>query len=359
MIHLKTLNKQQLSEFVSSGDFRKYNFLPITEHRAKSHIANPKATDEQTLLILAYDDEQLAGYLGCFPDHFIINGSRFNYAWLSTLYISDEFRGKRIAQALLNKAFEVYDGNIALTEFTKEAESLYNKVGVFQYIQPKIGKRYYFRTDFQTIIPTKKPDTKSLKPIFRIADGMINSLISLKNSLKNQPGFKFEITGKIDPESAGFISKFQSNRNADEMNSLIENPWVLERETEEEKYLFSSYAKVFRYFWVKIYDENNNLATCSLLLLRDGHLKVSYLFSNSDLDRFVDFLSYFIIKKRVKILTSYQTELNKKIEEIKGFPKIHERDLERRYLLHQQFLKSLPENFNPNFQDGDGDCVMT
>lgn len=359
MIHLKTLNKKQLGEFVSSGDFKKYDFLPITAHRAASHINNPKANNDQTLLILAFDDDKLAGYLGCFPDNFIIAGKIFNYAWLSTLFISNEFRGKRIAQTLLNKAFEEYSENLALTEFTKEAEGLYKKMGTFQYIQPKLGKRYYFRADLATIIPSKKPNIKSLKPILKLGDSIVNSLISVKNNFIQKPGFKFEILDTIDSESADFISKFDTNRNSKELSWIIENPWILKGETSDPNYLFSSFSKVFNYFWIKIYDENNTLITCSLLLLRDNHLKISYLFSTSDLERFVQFLSYFIIKNKIKTLTSYQTEFNEKADSMKSFPKIYQRNRERRYLFHKQFIQNLPKDFNPNFQDGDGDCAMT
>ncbi|MEN4759973.1 GNAT family N-acetyltransferase [Chryseobacterium sp. C39-AII1] len=359
MIHLKTLNKKQLAEFISSGDFKKYDFLPIVEHRAKSHLENPKADEDQTLLILAFDDDELAGYLGCFPDNFIIEGKKFNYAWLSTLFISNKFRGKRIAQSLLNRAFEEYNGEIAITEFTKEAESLYNKIGLFQYIQPKNGKRYYFQTDFANIIPTKKPNTQSLKPVFSIADSVTNSLISVKNCFIKKPDFRFEVINKIDAESSVFLAQFESNRNAYEINWLIENPWVLEGKIKDEKYLFSSYSKEFKYFWIKIYDNNNQLITCSLLLLRDGHLKIPYLFSKTGLEKFIDFLSYFIVKNKVITLTNYQNDLNQTIELVKNFPKIHERIIERRYMLHKELIQKLPENFNPHFQDGDGDCAMT
>jgi GNAT superfamily N-acetyltransferase len=359
MIHLKTLNKKTLEEFVSSGDFKKYDFLPITAHRAKSHIHNPKATDEQTLLILAFDDEKLAGYLGCFPDTFNIEGKTFNYAWLSTLFISNEFRGKRIAQSLLNKAFEEYNGNIALTEFTKEAESLYNKIGVFEYIQPKNGKRYYFRTDLAHIIPSKKPSLKLLKPLFQLGDVAINTCISIKNSFIKKPDFKFEILDSIDSESSSFISGFTANRDTNEMNWLIKNPWVLEGEKNDDNYLFSNYSKEFKYFWIKIYDENNRLVTCSLLLLRDGHLKILYLFSNHNLNQFLTFLNYFIVKNKVKFLTNYHIELNQKIDLRKDFPKIYEKDFERRYMFHKHLLENLPKGFDPNFQDGDGDCAMT
>ncbi|MFP3593663.1 GNAT family N-acetyltransferase [Chryseobacterium sp. SIMBA_038] len=359
MIHLKTFNKKQLGEFVSSGDFKKYDFLPITAHRAQSHINNPKANDDQTLLILAFDDDNLAGYIGCFPDNFIIDGKVFNYAWLSTLYVSSNFRGKRIAQSLLQKAFEEYNENLALTEFTKEAEGLYNKMGTFEYIQPKIGKRYYFRTDLATIIPSKKPKTGHLQPLLSLGDSVLNSLISVKNCFIQKPDFKFEILDKIDAESAGFISKFHTNRNAEELNWAIENPWVLESKNKEENYLFSSYSESFKYFWIKIYDKKNELKTCALLFVRDGHLKISYLFSTSDLEQFVTFLSYFIVKNKINSLTSYQTEFNKKAESMNIFPKIHQRNMERRYMFHKQLIKNLPNGFDPHFQDGDGDCVMT
>lgn len=359
MIHLKTLNKKQLEAFVSSGDYKKYGFLPITEHRAASHIRNPKANEDQTLLILAFDDDQLAGYLGCFPDHFVTEGKTFRYAWLSTLFISNEFRGKRIAQSLLNKAFEEYQGNIAITEFTKEAESLYNKIGVFQYIQPKQGKRYYFRTGLEQMIPSKKPQTKPLQPVFRLADSMINALISVKNSFAGKPGFRFEILDQTDRESDVFISGFKSNRNAEEINGLISHPWVLEGKLKDEKYLFSSYSQQFRYFWIKIFNENNELLTCSLLLLRDGHLKIPYVFSKSEPDRFINFLRYFILKNKVITLTSYQTGINRQIETARTFPAIHKRDIERRYMFHKDLIAHLPESFDPGLQDGDGDCAMT
>lgn len=359
MIHLKTLNKKQLENFVSSGEFQKYDFLPITEHRAKSHITNLKANDDQALLILAFDDNQLAGYIGCLPDEFIIDGKALNFAWLSTLYVSNQFRGKRIAQTLLNKVFEEYHGNITITEFTKEAESLYNKIGVFKYIKPKHGKRYYFKTDLETIIPSKKEETKPLQPVFKIADSFANFFISIKNSYVKQPSFPFEVLDKIDSEGANFISTFKSHRTADEINWAIENPWILEGETEDEKYLFSSYSKNFKYFWVKVYCDNNNLITCSLLMLRDGHLKIPYLFSNSDLSQFIDFLSYFIVENKVKMMTSYQEELNEKINIRLSFPDIHQRNIERRYLFHQDLLSHLSKDFEPEFQDGDGDCLMT
>lgn len=76
MIQLKTFNRKELEDFVLSGAFQQYDFLPVTKHRALSQIRNPKASDEDTLLILAFSEDKLAGYVGCFPDCFNVNGKR-------------------------------------------------------------------------------------------------------------------------------------------------------------------------------------------------------------------------------------------------------------------------------------------
>lgn len=359
MIELKTLNKKSLQEFVSSGKYKSYDFLPITQHRAESQIKNPKADDDQTLLILAYEGEKLAGYLGCFPDFFIINNEKIKFAWLSTLFVSTDFRGKRIAQQLLNKAFEDYDSHIAITEFTAEAESLYNKIKVFKYIEPKIGKRFYLKTDFQHMIPAKKPNLKSLNPIFKVADAVFNSILSLKNTLIKEPDFKYAILNRIDDEGKNFIAQFSSHRNIDEINWFVENPWVLNGEKIESNYRFSSYSREFKYLWVEIFNEKNKIETCALLLLREGNLKIQYLFANSNVENFVKFLAYFSEKNHVKFITSYQTSVNLEIEKQSNFPKIYSKNFERRYMFHEKMISNLPKNFKPNFQDGDGDCALT
>ena len=358
MITLKTLNRKELQDFITSGKYADFDFLPITEHRAISHLKNPKADENDVLLTLAFEENQLAGYLGTFPDFFMLENGKQKFAWLSTLYVSEKFRGKRIAQKLLEKVFEVYESKIAITEFTKEAESLYNKTQQFDYIAPKIGKRFYFRTNFQTLLPEKQPKTKPLKPVFAFGDFILNTGISGLDFFKSKPKFTFEILDKIDAESEIFLQQFQKNRNAEHINWFIENPWVLQSEKTESNYLFSSYAKEFRYFWVKIFDENKELSSVLLLLLRDGHLKIPYLFSTSTEKNILQFLEFFIAENRVKMLTSYQTDLNIMIEK-EGLRTLYQKDFERRYLFHKSLLNILPKHFNPNFQDGDGDCALT
>ena len=353
MITLLCLNKKELESFVNSGEYSTFDFLPITKHRALSQIKNEKADDEDVLLTLAFEGEKLAGYLGTFPDRL---KQEIKFAWLSTLYVSENFRGKRIAQQLLEKVFEKYDGKIGITEFTKEAESLYNKTKQFHYITPKTGNRYYFKSDLGEIIPRKKKSLMPFKPIFQIADFVANSVISFNNQFTKTHQINFEIKDFVDEASSIFLEQFEKHRTSEEITWIMNNPWVLEGNNVEKDYQFSSYAKEFKYFWVKIFDEYGNIEACSLLNLRDGHLKISYFFGKRK--NFVFFLQNFIRDHKVKVLTSYQTELNESFNK-KKFPKIHQKDLERRYLFHKKLLEILPEDFEPIFQDGDGDPVFT
>ena len=358
MITLKCLNKKDLEEFVLSGAYQSFDFLPITKHRALSQIKNPNAAEDDILLTLAFEGEQLAGYLGSLPDQLMLEYKPLKYAWLSTIFVSENFRGKRIAQQLLDHVFEKYDGKIALTEFTKEAESLYAKTKKFEYISPKIGKRFYFRTDFETFLPNKKPQFATLKPVLKAIDSFLNAAISFRLKLIKRREVNFEIYKNIDEESEKFIGNFPKNRSSENLRWIMENPWVLEGNEIEKNYQFSSFSKEFNYYWIKIFDENKILKTVALLQTRDLNLKIPYLFSHDNLDDFTHFLENFIQEKEIKTLISYHSKLNERLS-AKKFPKLYKKETERRYLFHKELIKLIPENCNINYQDGDGDPIFT
>lgn len=358
MIEFRCLNKKMLEEFVNSGEFETFDFLPITRHRAWSQIRNQKASDEDVLLTLVFFDGKLAGYLGSLPDELQVGEQRIKFAWLSTLFVHENFRGKRIAQQLLDLVFEKYAGKIAMTEFTPEAENLYNKTQKFDYITPMIGKRFYFKSQMAEIIPRKKPGMSFLKPFLMMGDFLLNFFISFKSGLRNSKNVDFQLLDFADDEIKIFLEDFAKNRSVEELDCILKNPWILEGNQPDQRYVFSSYAKEFQYFWLKVFGENKKLETCALLQLRDGHLKIPYLFSKDHIELFVHSLQRFIDEKNVKALTSYQTSLNAELIQ-KSFGKLYQKDLERRYLFHKDLLKALPADFEPHFQDGDGDPVFT
>ena len=67
--------KKQLKKFVLSGDYKKYNVLSITRQRAISQIRNPLVQENDTLLIIAFNEknEIIKRALIALPGIFIID----------------------------------------------------------------------------------------------------------------------------------------------------------------------------------------------------------------------------------------------------------------------------------------------
>jgi len=87
MIRIEILNKIQLKGYIDSPDFYHSDFVPISKHRAISHINNPRAGDDDILLLLAYEGDKLVGYLGVLPDFIYIDEKPNKIGWLSCIYV--------------------------------------------------------------------------------------------------------------------------------------------------------------------------------------------------------------------------------------------------------------------------------
>jgi len=85
MIQIRQLNKAQLLTFIYSEEYKNLTFIPITKHRAISHIHNPRADDDDIILFLAYENEELVGYLGVLADKIYYQNSPIKCGWLSCL----------------------------------------------------------------------------------------------------------------------------------------------------------------------------------------------------------------------------------------------------------------------------------
>jgi GNAT superfamily N-acetyltransferase len=97
---------------------------------------NPRAEPDDTLLILAWLEGELVGYLGVLPDlYFVADKPPEKCGWLSCLWVSDQHRGKSIAKLLVTKGVQAIGGRVLLTEFTPQAKQLYDKLGFFTDLQ--------------------------------------------------------------------------------------------------------------------------------------------------------------------------------------------------------------------------------
>lgn len=360
MIFLETFNKSQLEDLIHSDRFLDFSFLPITVHRAASHINNPNLDAGATTLILAFDDGKLAGYIGIMADRMLHRGQKISVGWLSTLFVHPDFRGKKIAQQLLNKACDEYQGKILITEFTPEAESMYVKSGMFVYQHPLEGMSYHFLSNTQKILPSKNKKWTQLLPFLRLGDAAVNVFAKSLYQLKSFSGNNFVTQTAIDAEIAEFIQKHKKQNNfywdINKLKWITKYPWVLEGNNPEQRpYQFSDFDKKFEYVFIKTY-ENEIMKTLLLLSVRNANAKLQYVIGENEPQLSAAILYRFAVENKIANFICFDEGIN---EHFKKYTVLFRKQRTRKFLMHKNLRELLGEDFVFDISAGDSDAIFT
>jgi GNAT superfamily N-acetyltransferase len=359
MIVLKPLNKTALFDFVNSKEFHELPFLPISHHRAISHINNPHANDNDTILILAYYENKLAGYIGVLADHMQVNNTLVKIGWLSTLFVHPDYRGKKIAQMLLKEACNLYQENIIITEYTEEAKKMYERSNLFVPQKPLQGSSYHFLLNFSEILPKKNKNWSHIHPILKLSDKVFNQfLYTIRRYKKSEK--QFTITDNLDSEIKEFIKCFSKlqifNKDVADIDWITNYPWVLNSNANKESnYLFSDFDINFKYIFVKIYDFNR-LDTILMLTVRNKKATLQFIFGNKKNDKINEVLMIFLTQFTIANIIIYDDDINKKLEKDR-FLLVKERN--RNFMVHKKLVEILPKDFKFEISAGDGDSIFT
>ncbi|MCB0687990.1 MAG: GNAT family N-acetyltransferase, partial [Saprospiraceae bacterium] len=266
MIRLQPYNRTQLRALIDAPAFSELPFLPISYHRAISHIHNPRADQDDTLLIIAYDDQKMVGYLGILPDWiFDQSGNKSKCGWLSCMWIDPNCRGKGISKKLVAHALESWNQKILVTEFTGPAKGLYDKSGAFKDLQINEGIRLYIRADLSKLLPPKSQYFKKLKPFWQVIDLLFNKVFDIRFSFIHLPKPNWQYVSDIDQELNNFISGQQENqifiRQREELNWILNYPWIISSNEDamSQKYYFKTVAKTFEQKAIKLENESKEI----------------------------------------------------------------------------------------------------
>ncbi|MFH2141845.1 MAG: GNAT family N-acetyltransferase, partial [Bacteroidota bacterium] len=179
-MEIKELNADKLKEFINSQEFRELKNLPISFHRALSHLNNPRLHKNDVLLLLAYNDEELVGYLGALPDDIFVHEKKIHVAWLSCMWVHSKMRGKGVAPYLLGKMNELWSSNLLITNYTPTAKKAYDKINVFTELKFFIGIRGYLRLNLHQLQILKNPTRKKILWLYRITDILFNVIFETR-----------------------------------------------------------------------------------------------------------------------------------------------------------------------------------
>lgn len=359
MISLETYNKSELQNLVESEKYTAFPFCPISKHRAISHINNPRASDNDTLLILIYYDNRLAGYMGILPDIMQLDSKRIKVGWLSTLYVDPHYRGKRLGQLLLAKASEDYNNYVIITEYTPEAERMYIKSKLFTSKVTVEGTSFYYRSNLQHILPTKNSKWNSLSLALKSIDSILNIYSNIKYKLLTRKENNYHIIEKLDQESKTFIEKSGKNGTFNRKNRELEwvsnYPWIEESADKIDlNYQFSSYAREFKFIFIKVYNKKNLFAVL-MISIRNKTAKLLHSFATNH-QKAAKVLHHCMIKNKIINLISFDDSINECLHN-QFF--LFKKERERHFMYHADLKQTIEDKDIIEFKGGDGDTLFT
>jgi peptidoglycan/xylan/chitin deacetylase (PgdA/CDA1 family) len=235
--------------------------IPITKHRARAHVENPRARPDDIALVATYHEDEPIGALSIVPDHFVIDAQVTRFGWMSAWYGSRDHRGA--GKELMRIAYGAWKGHLAAANASDRAHRSAMSSGLYR-DRITEGTRLFFGT------PGRPPD---------------EGLRRWRAEMRQIPGTSTELEyiGEIDPDTERFILRHRagelSQRGKEELNWMLRYPWVLpalQNHTPRRSFFFSATSSIFYYSAVKIF-EGEDLIAFMILRNRDGNYLVPYL----------------------------------------------------------------------------------
>lgn len=367
-MEIKTLTPAQLQAFIQADEFKIMPVVPISKHRALSHIANPRVEADDVIMILAHEEGRMVGYLGVLADRIYTTTDSYKCGWLSCMWVDPTLRGKGIAKQLLATAFANWNNHILVTEFTPEAKGLYDRSQNFDDLKSNTGLRCFMRFNLHQVLINKKPQLKPLKAALKLADGFANSFNMLRLLVakpNTESAINWQPVKQVDNAIENFISRYQTSafekRGAAELNWILKYPWLkVSPPTDESKrYHFSSVANEFKNLCFTGYNNRSEIVAFLFFSLRDGHLKIPYAYFGEEHTAGVVAKVYEVmLAEKANMLTVFHPLLVTHFS-YNNTPFIYKRPIQRNYIITKALSQHFVSKDNIAIQDGDADCAFT
>lgn len=357
-----------LAERLRSNNFWQGDVVPITKHRALSHIRNPRANPENVALLVAYDESRVVGYIGVLPDFVFLNGETRRIGWLTAWWADPRPKYAGIGFALMAKASQLYRGEVGASGFSDDAKKVYEASKQFVTIAESIRMRVFLRPNLRDLLPRKVPILHRAKGLIAIVDFFMNSFCNLRLQIwRSRFGIRktlrVEYIAEVDSQTADFIAQFQgreiSRRSTAEINWIAEHPWVLAAPIAgngNRAFYFSTNARESDCFMVKVFSADKRMIGFVMLRLIDGNLTVPFCYmSKQYANEMFRVVGEHAVALGAHTLTICRAELRQSLSQLK-FPYIARAKDSRSWILGNVYKAKIEGNFET--QDGDGDCAF-
>ncbi|MGD9301101.1 MAG: GNAT family N-acetyltransferase [Desulfobacterales bacterium] len=292
-MEIKAYTVADLKTALLSADFWRSKTLPITKPRAISFIQNPRAGKDDPVLLVAYQDDRVIGYLGILPDKIFVDKAAYKLGWLTSWWVEPACANTGVGAILLFKALNAYRQRLGLSGGSSEARKVLDASGKFAALKPLKGLDIKFRFNVTGAILRKRPALRIFRIVFKILDAIMDETVDLRNFFWKQrrdicQGLTFEYISSIDDETGRFIQRHQqydlTKKGKSDLNWILKYPWVIsapEKDSAGRRYYFSSCARRFFYMGVKVIGRDSQLVGFFMLKVRDDRMSITYSYFES------------------------------------------------------------------------------
>ncbi len=278
----------ELDAFCQSELFRAFSVKPISPLRVKSYRTNPRARETDVVLYLLIDQEkQPAAFRTVWADMaYPEEDTSIRFGWCSGIWVNPQYRGQQLWKVLLQEALKDWEEKLMLTNYANMIPSLYTKDNSFLPFHFRKGYRFYLYPDFSEILKNRIPEP--LQGLLVPANYLARWIYNLKRCFLKSPdrritsvesGFPDEDCRKLLDANR---TKTLFRRGPEELEWIINYPWVTETKDNGFYYPFSYDGIPYRIKTVKYFVENEMSG----------------------------FFIYSVINRKMKVLYHYETEKN-------------------------------------------------
>jgi hypothetical protein len=292
-MEIKAFTVTDLETALLSEDLWTTKTLPITKHRALSYCQNPRAEKDDPVLLVAYQDDQVIGYLGLLPDKMFVGEATYKFGWLTSWWVDPTFATTGVGAILLFKALTAYHQHLGVSGGSKVARQALQASQKFTALKTLPGLEVRFRFRVTKSMLRKLPAVKIFQVLFKICDVLIDEVVDLRCFFWMRRNIAcrrltYEYIHTIDEETSHFIQRHHQNdltrKGKADLSWMMRYPWILSAPLEDSasrRYYFSSTASRFLYLGVKVFDQDLGMVGFFILKVRDDRIAVLYSYFES------------------------------------------------------------------------------
>ncbi len=364
-MEIKTFTVADLETALLSEEFWLTKTLPITKHRATSYSHNPRAEKDDPVLLVAYQDNQVIGYLGILPDKIYVNSAEYKFGWLTSWWVDPSCATTGVGAILLLKALNAYQQHLGVSGGSKQARRVLDASQQFMALKTLKGLRIRLRFNVTRAMLGKFPALKILRVLARIIDVILDEIVNLRNSLwerrdKIQLRLAFEYISSIDEETGNFILRHHqqdlTRKGKAELSWMMNYPWMLAaplKDSASRRYYFSSRCDRFLFLGVKVFETNSGMIGFFILKVRDDQMSVVYSYFDSQYaPPITAAVVYHALAMDVSVLSMYDEHLVASFSELRC-PYWSAKPVSRGFFLSKSFAELPLRDYRLHGGDGD------